>query len=90
MNITINVSHGGFIRMIDVQALADAGKQLSRVETKYDQFPVGDRQLLPPASRYAESFQKQEGIAPGLDRVVVVTAWHTDGSSDSAQKRWRD
>ena len=91
MNITIAHRYDMGTRIIDVSVTADAGKRLSRVETTFDgyRFP-GDPSVNPPAGSYSNSYAKQDAASPGRERVVVVTAWHTDGTSDSSQKRWRD
>ena len=92
--MTISIAHRFDLatRVIDVSVTADPGKRLARVETTYDGFRLGfgSGDIHPPASSYSNSYNTQDAISPGRERVVVVNAWHTDGSTDSAQKRWFD
>ncbi|HEX7829519.1 MAG TPA: hypothetical protein VF787_07675 [Thermoanaerobaculia bacterium] len=90
MSITITQSHEGFLRYISVKVTAEGSKKIRHVESTYDGFRLGSDSVQPPASVFANTYRQQEGISPGRDRVVIVTAKHTDGSSDSGQLRWRD
>lgn len=89
MKFTIGQSHEGATRTITVQVLADQGKQLQRVITKYDGF-VEDDDTLPPCSSYETVVRKQEGLSPNQKHTVVVEATHTDTSRDSGVKSWLD
>ena len=90
MKFTISQVHEGFTRTITVQVVADAGKKLSRVVTKYEGFVEDDDTLNPPGSSYETVVKKNEGLKPNQKHTVVVEGTHTDNTTDAGQKSWVD
>lgn len=90
MPITIQHRHEVINRTIEIKVSSGAEKRITRIQTTYDGFPLGDEQPQPPPSAYSNTYRRQEGLAPGREHVVVVTAWLSDGTFDSSQTRWRD
>jgi len=90
MKFTINQTHEGIKRTITVQVVADTGKKLTRVTTKYDGFVEDDDTLDPAVSSYETVVKKDQGKTPNQKHTVVVEAWHNDNSTDAGQKSWVD
>ena len=90
MQFTIQQSHEGVTRTIRVQVIADAGKKLQRVVTRYDGVPEDDDSMSQPVSHYETEVKKNQGVSPGRKHTVIVEGWHDDGSTDAGQKSWVD
>jgi hypothetical protein len=90
MKFTISQAHEGFTRTISVQVVADAGKKLSRVITRYDNFVEDDDTLNPAASSYETVVKKNEGLTPNQKHTVIVEATHNDNTTDAGVKSWVD
>jgi hypothetical protein len=90
MKFTISQAHEGFTRTISVQVVADTGKKLSRVITRYDGFVEDDDTLNPAGSSYETVVKKNEGLTPNQKHTVVVEATHNDNTTDSGTKSWVD
>lgn len=90
MKITIAASHDGFTRTISVNVDADSGKRVQDVEAKYDMFTLFHDFPQPAVGSYSRVFTQQEGITPNQNHTVQVNARHTDGTSDSSVKTWKD
>jgi hypothetical protein len=90
MKFTIFETQTGLTRSISVAVDADTGKQLARVDTIYDDFPLANDDCVPPVSSYSRQFEKTEGISPNQSHTVKVIARHTDGTIDGAEKIWTD
>lgn len=90
MKFTISQVHEGLTRTISVQVVADAGKKLSRVITRYDGFVEDDDTLNPAGSSYETTVKKNEGLSPNQKHTVVVEATHNDNTTDAGVKSWVD
>lgn len=90
MKIVITASHDGFTRTISVSVDADNGKRIQDVETKYDTFTLYHDSPNPAVGSYSRIFTQQEGITPNQNHTVQVNARHTDGTTDSSVKTWKD
>lgn len=90
VKFTISQQHEELTRTISVQVVADAGKKLLRVVTKYDGFVIDDDTLNPPGSSYETIVKRTEGLTPNQKHTVIVEAAHNDHTSDAGQKSWMD
>jgi hypothetical protein len=90
VKFTISQVHEGFTRTISVQVLADAGKKLTRVVTKYGGFVEDDDLLNPAGSSYETIVKKNEGLTPNQKHTVIVEATHNDNTTDAGVKSWVD
>ncbi|HEX8170258.1 MAG TPA: hypothetical protein VF824_06950 [Thermoanaerobaculia bacterium] len=90
MKFTISQQHEVNTRTITVQVVADSGKKLTRVVTRYDNFVIDDDTLSPAASSYETVVKKNEGITPNQKHTVAVEATHNDATTDAGVKSWVD
>ena len=90
MKFTIAQNQGGLTRTIDVAIQSET--PIARVDVKYDGFEFFGlpENLNPPVISYNRTFTKTEGISPGLEHRVIVTATDIAGKSESATKVWKD